>query len=278
MNINGEPPVRMIVYNQPSAGARGAAHSTPITDAGAKSPRPEIKKADIQRMVNDIRYVACQGNVSDSYIREYALVKNTVIMVMCEVQRQSITIAASRRTPVRIEEREVETPIGFICARPDDEDPSGMYIDVICSMKKGNQLLEYFSQFAKLAGARFVGLSSLPSVLAYYPRFGFEFRKSCETPAIPLNPTIPILLRDRKAAGLPMPRTSYNTYDLEPYADFMLQLHEAGLSVRKEKSCAKAKINKDELKADDCGQDGYSMKKCVLAGGKTRKTRRARRL
>lgn len=262
----------MIVYEQPGGGTRGLSYVTPLSSIFEKTPQ-RFTKADIQTMVNSIRAVACQGNVSDRYIRDTALVVNTVIMVLC-LKEQKEKIISSRRTVGRTETVIERKPIGFICARPDDDNGKrGMYIDVVCSikeMKMGNALLNYFLEYAKTKSANFIGLSSLPSVLGYYPRIGYEFRKSCDPSAeiIPPSTEIASYIRERRG---PIPETSTNAYDIEPYADFMVKLHEHDLAVSKERGCGKAKITKDELKSDDCGSDGFSMKRCTLGGGRRRK-------
>lgn len=257
--------LRIWVYTQPGSGRVGKSYTTPISNVEAEI-KENSTKSDLQRMILEINGRACQGNVSEEYIKKYAI-KNTILMVMFNDREVEEQARASRSAASATVKRKTKVPLGFICARPEDDDGrKGMYIDVICAVSNGTNMLNYFIAYAKKEGAAFVGLSSLPSVLSYYPKYGFEFRKTCAGDAIAKLPdSIPTLLR-----SLPkdrFPKTSRNTYELDPYVDFMIELHDKDLGVKKSGKCAKAKITKDEMKEDDCGEDGFSMKRCALGGG-----------
>jgi hypothetical protein len=270
--------IRMWVYTQPGAGRTGKSYTTPIADI-ASEIKESSTKADLQRMILQINDKACQGNVSEEYIKNYA-VKNTILMVMYAEKEVEEATRASRSAASATVKRKSKEPLGFISAKVDDDGPrQGLYIDVICAVSNGTNLLHYFIAYAKAQGKAFVGLSSLPSVLSYYPKYGFEFRKTCTGgPLARLPDTIPALLAELKRSGRPFPKTSINTYAHDPYTDFMIELHDKDLSVKKSGKCAKAKITKDELKEDDCGEDGFSMKRCALGGGGRRRcTRKCRR-
>jgi hypothetical protein len=271
-----EDGLRMLVYAQPPGGGRGTSYSTPIADITTQTREPALtSKDDFQGMIRSLRKEACQDNVSDSYINT-SMTKNTILMVMYKNKTEEVSAGRRGAALTRV----VKEPYGFICASPERDDKTGregMYIDVICSKSEGANLLGYFISYAKASGKSYVGLSSLPSVLAYYPKVGFEFRKTCAgDPLAKLPDDIKALLSQLKKEGKPPPKTSADTYAYKEYADFMIDLHSKGLSVRRDAgtSCEKLDITADELVADDCGADGYSMKRCTLGGGGRGRSRR----
>lgn len=276
----GDPDLHMLVYTQKKVPkedgsgikwVRDKVYTTPINDISNITDNP-ISKDDVKKLIKSINVGACQDNVSEDYIEKNA-VNNPILMIMHTITIETVVF---RGRSARTEERRKINPIGFICARPDaDKERSGFYIDVICSKSNGGQLLDYFIQFAKSKGAVFVGLSSLPSVLSYYPRVGFEFRTTCDgEPLAKLPKEITDYIKLMKNTKGSLPKTSTNAYAIDPYANFMIELHEKGLSAKKKDVCASATITKDQLISGHCGEDGYSMKRCVLGGARKRTQRR----
>ena len=252
--------LHVFVCVQQTSDRRAAVYTTPITDLKAKV-KTEKTKQDLAFMINGMRQTACHGNVSETYVTE-SISLNTIVMVLYE---QKITVSG-RGSPLIVEE-----PLGFILARPEDE---GFYIDIICSKRNGGELLNYFIRFADGFGENVV-LSSLPSVLSYYPKFKFKFRQSCKNPV--LN-TLPNSIAKRDKLVKPFPTTTEEAYEDKDYSDFMIRLHQRGLSQATEPPCNKKIISKGQMIAGDCGGDGYRMIRCRndLAGGR-RKTRKMRR-
>ncbi len=266
--------LRVWVYTQDARGSRGHSYTTPIDDQTAGSKKEEDStKAELQAMINDVSREACQNNVAESYIRTTATRINTILMVVYKVNMVDTPLRASRSAARSAPApREVKEPLGFICAkneRDEDDTRDGLYIDVICTKKSvGAKLLNYFVEYAKKAGKTFIGLSSLPSVIAYYPKMKFQYRKTCAgEPLVHLSEEMTEHLADLKARGVSPPVTSAEAYDSKPYMNFMLELHSKGLTVRKEGRCGEAGIKRSAFKKDQCGADGFSMKRCELGGG-----------
>jgi hypothetical protein len=237
---------------------RATVFITPITDWRQQTPTGK-QKQDMAYSINAIRLLACHDNVREGYVAE-AITRNTLILLLVET---TITYSA-RGSPLQVEE-----PLGFILARPDAE---GLYIDVICAKRNGSDLLKYFMKYADDHNET-ITLSSLPSVLSYYPKFKFKFRKSCDQGAVN---TLPNVIATRNKLVKPFPVTTENAYADKNYSDFMIRLHQRGLSQSKSSQCNKMIISKKEMIDNDCGSEGYKMMRCKndLAGGKRRMTRR----
>lgn len=77
-------------------------------------------------------------------------------------------------------------PISFILGHTNYQDDNNKYskeayLDVICACSgSGRYLLQYFIDFAKTNRYKAVSLKAIPTVLTYYPKFGFQHRHSCK--------------------------------------------------------------------------------------------------
>ena len=262
-------PYEVLVYDADlSPGSR--VYTTPTDNPAEMRAYRDQTKETLTKLIMPLRSSACQGNVDESYISR-AISKNDFVMLLYRGRRMVAPTARVSRSGMVPEPVEVPNePLGFVLARRDPKGSDNFYIDVICSVVgHGLVLLKYFHAFARTKGARSVTLSSLPSVLAYYTKFGYQFRKSCDagTVVVDLPETITTYLRETKQR----PVTTSNVYEIEPYMDFMEVLHAQGFGVKKEGECGKSHVSKDEIKAKDCGGDGYTMMKCdVQTGGKRR--------
>ena len=268
--------LEVFLLQQPEQGARGIVYRTPIDDSTNRSPT-ELTKGDLRAYIQSVRREACQDNVSDQYVME-AVNRNTIILVMFETKTEVVESRATRRGPVMEESVESIVPIGFLIANPDK---NGLYLDVICAIRNTTSLLNYFIEYCD---GKTITLSSLPSVLSYYPKFQFKFRQSCYEPPVA---ELPESIRTRNASKKPFPKRSENAYDDEDFSDFMVDLVEKGLAVKKDGDCGKkTKVSKQDLKTGDCGSDGFTMMRCAKYLGpitrsmkkrKTRKTRKTRK-
>jgi hypothetical protein len=279
------PPLKILVYNQEKSSPTRL-YTTPIenekvstkyTIPGAVAPKEYIKG-----LINGIRATACQGNLSELYIAG-AIGRNNHLLVMYEEKIETIVIPAGRRGTATTEERMTPVPIGFILAKKNAE-KTNFYIDVICSIRNGSGLLDYFIRYATMEEIPSISLSSLPSVLGYYPKYKFKFRTSCGTPVQAILPAAITEIIRTKSRNLP--KTSAESYDIKEYLDFMMVLHAKGLTVKSDEGCGNKALTSAEFKALDCGQDGFTMIRCSndLAGGrrskrnqKKRQNRRTRR-
>jgi hypothetical protein len=175
------------------------------------------------------------------------------------------------KTP-KINIRKIE-PIGFIMANIDIF-YKDLYIDVICAGPKtskfkdhsGAMLIEEAIKVAQSSRLRSITLSSLPTVLTYYPRFQFAHRKSCERNVDASLPEI-ILRRMRKEPGTePLPATAEAAFKNKDMLDYMIELHEKGYSKNYTGKCAldrTGKIARDNFLKGGCGDNGFEMKRCL---------------
>jgi hypothetical protein len=220
-----------------------------------------------QQYISPIRSLACAGNVDESYITSRFTPSNVLIAMGPEKETEGI----KGRKIIDID------PIGFVMAKHEARD---LYIDVICSTLYGNYLLKYVTDLAQTKGCASVTLNSLPSVLTYYPKYGFKFRKDCGPPDVVYEGSA----LQTKAAALGrdgLPKTSSQAYDIAEYVEFMKLLHAADLNKKKDGLCGKGRtITSKNIKDAECGTDGYTMTKCFaegLGGGSRRKRRQTRR-
>lgn len=252
---------------QPTYGSRTDVYETPISDSNERK-RTRLTKADMARYIFSILKESCQSNVSEQYVKD-SIADNTIIIIMFQTIRERVNVRWVRTTTHATEVIEKVVPLGFILANPDEE---GYYIDVICSIRNTKDLLTYFINYCEGSN---ITLHALPSVLSFYPKFNFKFRESCDKPIVA---QLPEKLAKRNTRINPFPKKSVNAYDDEDFSEFMVDLVEKGLAVKKDGDCSKNPITKDEVKRSDCGEDGFIMTRCAnnLAGGK-RKTRRMKR-
>ena len=286
--VAGPADLRAYVCIQDSTRGKATVFETAIQDY-TKQSETNLAKRDLADMILYLRTAACQDAVGDTYVRE-AISKNTITIVMFE---RTTEVSRDSNLPV-------EKPKGFILARLDEgeeennnnnnnnnnnsdnhnskntdsnEEPTGVYIDIICSAAFGSYLLKFFIEMIEdMDNIDYIKLSSLPSVLAYYPKFKFKFRKSCNSPVLA---DVPDVIIKRKKNVKPFPITSNAAEADEDFSSFMLKLHQKGLSVDKEPPCDKLIIDKKTMIDNDCDGQGYTMIRCKsdLKGGK-RKTYR----
>lgn len=170
---------------------------------------------------------------------------------------------------------------GFVLANPRSaENPRDLYINIICATRpagevstpvfSGRTLLKFMNEYARVNNFTALSLSALPRVLSYYPKLGFEFRKSCRDPPVPVPERL--LAKGVQLVGED-PYSDVNT----PFRDFMLTLSEAGLehdhdySVEKDRGCKAVKDSRipkeaklSRMKDLGCENDGYYMAKCDI--------------
>lgn len=244
---------------------------TPLSKFWAEGEVTDLTRADLETAIVENGEALCVGNVSSDYLRDQSgWNRNQLIMMLSEDH------IVKRGRGV------YDTPSskGFILARKEGE---GMYLDIICtSPGLGSALLDFFHSFAEAKGAKFVKLSSLANVLTYYPKKGYEFRKTCMGAPLAILPES-LLTRDPKVKSIP--KTTYEAYDDKDYFNFMYETlyKKADLGVRAAEDCKRLHpepLAGEEYKARDCAQDGYTMLRCIRAPikkGGAHKTRRTKR-
>jgi hypothetical protein len=245
----------ILVSEQVSPGARGIVSETPISNPSLRTSTPYTKSTLAADITNTLRYTACGKTVAPIFVSQ-ALTYNTIVMVMYGMESQDVNVLGKLRSqPATTITQQVRVPVGFILARPDDE---GIYLDIICAAANGSELLKYFIQYASLMGFSAITLTSLPNVLAFYPKYGFEFRTSCTSP--PLI-TLPDEIKGRDKKVKPFPKTWEEAVDDEDYANFMVRLQRRGLASN-QADHKDTEVNLEDIIDKEIGFHGFKMKLC----------------
>lgn len=245
----------ILVSEQVSSGARGFVSETPISNPSLRTSTPYTKSTLAVDITNTLRYTACGKTVAPIFVSQ-ALTYNTIVLVMYGMESQDVNVLGKLRSqPTTSITQQVRVPVGFILARPDDE---GVYLDVICAAANGSELLKYFIQYASLMGFSAITLTSLPNVLAFYPKYGFEFRTSCASP--PLI-TLPDEIKGRDKKVKPFPKTWEEAVDDEDYANFMVRLQRRGLASNQAEH-KDTEVHLEDIIDKEIGFHGFKMKLC----------------
>jgi hypothetical protein len=211
-------------------------HCSPIDDPSQKKKTKKTFEGFVLPEIHKLlEKDTCKGNVQTTYVEE-AVLDNRYVFLQQDAQGHSV---------------------GFVLAEPQGE---GLYLDVICSSLEGSRLLAFFLKFAE--DHAFVELSSLPSVLLYYPKFGFEYKNDCSRKMRPFSK----VLRE-KMAVLAANKVKFGSND-EAYKDPTMAKFMTELTMRRlntftaNNKCAKVKTEKD-LNRWDCAKDGFTMVRCA---------------
>lgn len=130
---------------------------------------------------------------------------------------------------------------------------NGLYIHTICSDKGyGAYLLNFFIEYAKFIGKKFVALHAISSVLGYYPKFGFEHKKDCSAAGFTIY---------NRLDKTRIPITLQNSMRNDDMIRFMMELEELGFG--KSAEICKYTKNKEEFMRNQCGSNGYYMIRCL---------------
>jgi hypothetical protein len=228
-----------------------------LQDLGIK---PSMSFTDMKYKIRDLTPI-CQGIVRTDYIKKQINQATTVAIIF-----QGITRQLRNRVTVDYQ------PVGFLIGY-DIED--GFYLDVICSAPgTGRYLLTAFIQYYRSRSAGAITLSALPTVLTYYPRFGFTFRKSCMEAPLQIPPEIEFGVANR-VANKAVPGTIEQAYDDPVFEQLLEYLQYYDYNVKKD-GCSPNDIKR--IKQNDCGEDGYTMKLCPnMIGGKRKRTTKSKK-
>lgn len=239
-----DPGLYIWMYNQEDIGIRGTASITPLDDPSNIIYVRGTKEIFKQAVDSLSKTGVCKGSVNPDYIHHFSLQANNILIILYEIHKDKKT-----------------TPHGFVVARDEEDETTvnhGIYIDVICSNPGyGGKLLKYINDYADSHKYYYVGLSSLPTVLTFYPKYGFEFRKTCTGPA---NSELPEAITTMKKENYP--KNVESTYDNKAFMDFMLDLHDKDLTVYRDPPCDNKSLSAENFKEHGCASDGFSMKKC----------------
>lgn len=245
----------ILISEQGLPGARAQVSQTPIHNPAERTSTTFTKSTLAADINTTLRYTACQEIVSPQFVTQ-AITNNTIVLVMYATESKEVeTLGRLRSQPSTMNIQPTYIPVGFILARPDEE---GIYLDVICAVANGTELLKYFIRYARLAQFPAITLTSLPNVLAYYPKFGFEFRSSCKGPP---SINLPEEIKTRDKHVKPFPKTWGEAVDDEDYADFMVRLQRRGLA-SKEADHKETNVAIGDLLEKEIGFHGFIMKLC----------------
>jgi hypothetical protein len=148
-------------------------------------------------------------------------------------------------------------PIGFVLAGVDHKNPDSLYIDIICSTISGggmllmNFMIDHATHFRKN-----ISLSSLPTVLRYYPKFDFKHRNNC-APGSEI-----ITLPDEFVPPVDITQA----YENESVRNVLIKLTEKQLSSHdkcKGKNPSYYSVQPKKFVEDECADDGFYMMRCL---------------
>ncbi len=142
------------------------------------------------------------------------------------------------------------------------------YIDVICAFTGFgpsliSEFLRYFDHFFPMNP---VSLSAMPNVLAFYQRFCFSFRHSCEQYIV--KPFFDEYIKQIKLGNIMDEDAAYNNTEALKILTY-LQKYELNVTSQKDKNKVGCKSenrkNLNLLVNERCGNDGYTMYRCPAA-------------
>jgi hypothetical protein len=249
-----DPKYIILLYRQIKAGKKG---TTIITNLqGLKIEMDEqihVNKNKLKYLIKSMHDETCKDIVRKSYVNSQ-LNKNQIYLILFDNSDNSIENHILRGKPV-----------GFILGHTNYRDDNNnylkeAYLDVICAIPgTGRYLLQYFIDFAKTNRYKAVSLKAIPTVLTYYPKFGFKHRHTCKRSDNGIVP--PTELYDEKYRD-PKYKEIDNIYDDENYFKYQMKLRKNGFGDFADE-CAKKKMTKEEFGDNDCGAEGYMMRKCL---------------
>lgn len=260
--------MRVLVYDKIGK-THGTVFSTPVRDLGTLTTERRTKDS-IRKEILSIVDDACKGNLDPDYVK--TAIETSQILVVLYLDTEERKEGRGGRITLQTHSK----PVGFMIAYPKPN--KELYADVLCSSVPGggSELLNFGIKYARISGYKSVGLSTMPTVLAYYPEFGFEYRQGCRTgedvmATIPkslhsyirtVKETIKQAKGEKRPVSIRLPTTSEEAYDTPEFMNFILDLHRKGLSVKQHEGCDRLNLTAKEIKDLDCGQDGYTMKLC----------------
>ena len=198
----------------------------------------------------------CRGDVTQKYIEQSLNGKCTNVFVMFYP------------LPARFRTRFYA--VGFLMGY--NQDPTTFYIDVVCAktdpssayrQHNGKLLIQTVEDLMFSKGVREIELSALPVVLTYYPRLGYNHRKSCTKPPefVYFTPELTHRLMYDKAS---LPRDNVEAILDPDFQTYMILLLRAGYLP----NCNEYANASDEeilhaLVELNCQSSGFKMRKCM---------------
>lgn len=260
--------LQVLIYNQELSKSQRI-QLTALDGLDIDNPVKAITKSELQNLVKAINQHTCDNIVSEDYIRRQ-LTTNTIYMILFDRSDHSVDELINPNCKRIV--TALGKPVSFILAHLNDKDDYGhpiededeypkkeSYIDIVCACPgSGRHLIDYFINYSEKTGYRAVSLRALPTVLAYYPKFGFVHKHSCK----PGEKTLltPEILSDKKYRDKRYLDIE-NIYNDDDHYLFLKELKNNGYG-RQDRGCEAANITKEDLKSANCGTDGYMMRRC----------------
>jgi len=275
----------LLLYVQPEFAGRGMITYHKLNGQNwvpVESPnfRSNPTKETLLNIIKKINIYACSVGGGRVINEEYLISqfrKNQIYLILFD-ERNKAPELEIRDVSAKELMRKIGSPVSFIMSkviyeydRADAAPPprGEVYIDIICSCTgAGRHLLHFMDQYAT-TNYDSISLSSLPNVLLYYPQFGFTHRLTCE----PRDDQYDIDARylpiwQRKAHYA---RLSINElYDDDEFSAYMSNLQENLYGDQDTPGCRGDVLSKltpaqkkESIKNNNCGNNGYRMRKCV---------------
>jgi hypothetical protein len=220
-----------------------------------------MTKEDIVNMIKSIGAEACQANVASQYVND-AADNNPILLVAAFPKLNALP-----------------EPAGFVMCAPHkhmrkNDIRTVMYLDVICAKPEsriGGRLVDHFITFSNMKSSpdgspayQAIKLSSLASVLSFYPSKGFEFRKHCGDDAkiIHIPESFRDMIKKYKLEGKALPTRCAQAHAIPEYRDLMKLLHKEGFTVKTTDGCNNRAITWTDFKSGACDNDGFVMIRC----------------
>ena len=258
------------VYVYDSTLDKPICYSTPLGIPDDIRPEPTMTKEDITKMIKSIGVEACQSNVASEYVNDAA--DNNPILLVAAIPKLN----------------DLPEPVGFVMCAPhkhmrDNTKRTVMYLDVICAKplsRIGGKLVDHFIDFSNMKTSangspafQAIKLSSLASVLSFYPSKGFEFRKHCgdDAKVIPIPDSFRNMIERYKNEGKTLPTRCDQAHKIPEYKKLMILLHKEGFTVKTTDGCNNRAINWEDFKSGACDNDGFVMIRCRKASNVSKK-------
>lgn len=254
----------VLFYRQKKAGKRGTFNITNLEGLEIDNKEVKVNKEILKNLIKDIHLYTCTDSVRTSYVNKQ-FSENQLYMILFDTSDQTGNTILERDSTNAVISSIKGKPISFILGHTNYRDDNNKYskeayLDVICACPgSGRYLLQYFIDFAETNRYKAVSLKAIPTVLTYYPKFGFEHRHSCKKSEKVIIP--PKELYDEKYRHEKYKEID-NIYDDDDYYKYQMLLRKNGFGDFSD-GCTKTKMTKEQFGDNDCGGEGYMMRKCL---------------
>ena len=252
------PNFEVIFYIQPEKGRPGNVYlvkpNEPSTNKGnvIELLFKSAPKETLKRLIVNIYDKTCRNLVNQDYLIGQ-IGSNQILMILIDTTAADTISNSNFKIYKNSKKKDNEVrgnPVAFLLGQIN---PTDYYVDIICAQSNGRLLLDCFERYAQsVPGVKSVSLSAIPTVLTYYPKFGYEHRKTCNTPA---DVVLPQTIKSRDKSMIPT--TKDQVLADNDFLDYMIELRKHGYG-ELDGDCANP--TRDTIK--NCGDSGYYMKKC----------------